>query len=54
VLREDRVEFLLDLEDLTSCDLKVAGLPLHAPEGLVDHHARVGKGKALPLGPCDE
>ena len=54
VLGEDGVEFLLDLEDLASCDLKVAGLPLHASEGLMDHHARVGKGKALPLGPCDE
>ena len=54
VLGEDRVELLLDLEDLASCDLEVAGLPLHAPEGLMDHHARMRESKALPLGPCDE
>lgn len=48
------VQDLPDEKNLLCLDLDVGGLPLSAPQGLVDHDPRVGEGAALPFGPGPE
>ena len=54
MLGEGLVELLLHLQDLAHRDLHIGGLTLSTTERLMDHHARVREGKALPLSPRHE
>ena len=45
-----RFRFVLDGQDFLGVDGDIRGLALKAAQRLVDHHARVGKGKTLALG----
>lgn len=50
MLGHDAVQLVLDGQDFPGMDGDIRSLALKAAQRLVDHHARVGKGKTLALG----
>ena len=55
VLRKDRVEALLDVEDLFGLDRDIRGLSLRAAQRLVDHDSGIGQGITFAGRPrCQE